>query len=316
MTRLFYLLVANETEKDMVEMANEEKNKFMKILTEIDNELIDEVIAMKDDDHQEAMLFASELFTMYCNYICFHDWSHDILEEDTTGLGGIRSCCIVVRDTNAFQALKNEAGVHRVQRIPKTDKSGRIHTSTAVVLVIPCADEIDIKINPNDLRIETKRASGPGGQNVNKLLSAVRIVHIPSGTAVECQVIRNCTKPELTRNLCHLLYIQEERTQYQNKKIAMKKLHNLLYQAEFKKQASDELSVRKNQKGLRTRNEKLRTYNYSQNRITDHRVGGAVGTTHNLEEILLGKEYFHGFIHKINKAIKRQKIIEIIESKL
>lgn len=299
--------VANETEKEMIDLVNEEKQKFTEWLAEIDEEIIDDVIALNDNmdvssivlevqggvGGQEAMLFASDLFDMYENYIKFKRWDHEFLDEDGTGIGGIRSASIMVRGHNAYEVLKYEAGVHRVQRIPKTEKGGRIHTSTAVVTIIPCADDIQIKLNPNDLRIETKRSSAPGGQNVNKLESAVRIVHIPTGIAVESQ---------------------EERTQIKNKQIAMRKLHNKLFQIEFTKQVSSQMTTRRSQVGSRTRNEKLRTYNYPQNRITDHRISGNAGTVHNIDEFLAGDEHFDEFIVKVNKLVKRQMLNDILNN--
>lgn len=302
--------MANETDKEIVAMANEEKKNFAETLLEIDDDLIDEVIALNEDEPnmsslmlevqsgvggQEAMLFARDLFNMYVNCMKFNRWEHSILDEDYTELGGIRSGSILVQECAAYDILKNEAGVHRVQRVPKTEKSGRIHTSTAVVTVIPCDDDIEIKLNPNDLRIETKRSSAPGGQNVNKTESAIRIVHIPTGIAVECQ---------------------EERTQTKNRQIAMSKLQNKLYQIEFTKQVSSKENMRKSQVGLRTRNEKLRTYNYPQNRITDHRVRGADGTVHNLEEFLTGNDEFNDFAEKLKRNLSRQKLNEILDENL
>lgn len=299
--------IGDEIEKEMIDLVNEEKEKFNEMLARIDEEIIDGVIALNDNDSdissillevqagvggQEAMLFASDLFGMYESYIKFKRWDHEFLGEDSTGIGGVRSASIIVRGHKAYKTLKHEAGVHRVQRIPKTEKGGRVHTSTAVVTIIPCADDIKIKLNSNDLRIETKRSSGPGGQNVNKLESAVRIVHIPTGIAVECQ---------------------EERTQIKNKQIAMQKLHNKLFQLEFTKQVSSQMSTRRSQVGSRTRNEKLRTYNYPQSRITDHRIIGSVGTVHNLDSFLKGTEYFDEFIEKINNLVQRQKLNEILD---
>lgn len=300
--------MANESESEILSLAKDEKEKYSEMLAEIDEEMIENIIHLNDDYEnvrslmleiqagiggQEAMLFARELFQMYCNYLNYKSWDHDVLEENNSDLGGIRSGSIVVRDGSAFDALKYEAGVHRVQRVPKTEKGGRIHTSTAVVMVVPCADDINININPNDLRIETKRSSGPGGQNVNKLESAVRIVHIPTGIAIECQ---------------------EERTQIKNKSIAMKKLYSRLYQMEITKQDSSQRSARKSQVGLRTRNEKLRTYNYAQNRITDHRLGSSEGTVYNLDEFLFGNEHLDNLIEKINRFTQKQKLNELLDS--
>lgn len=301
--------MTGENAEEIIALSIEEKQRFSKMLAEIDEEIIGEVIALNENvanvssfmlevqagvGGQEAMLFARELFEMYKNYVIFKRWNHDILEEDNTDIGGLRSASIIVHGYNAYETLQYESGVHRVQRVPKTEKGSRIHTSTAVLSIIPCADEIKVILNPNELRIETKRSSGPGGQNANKLESAVRIVHIPTGIAVECQ---------------------EERTQTLNKKIAMRKLHGKLYQVEFSKQCSSQSNMRKSQVGVRTRNEKLRTYNYAQNRITDHRVNGASGTVHNLDEFLMGTEHFNDFIHKVQKILLRQKLNAILDGK-
>lgn len=166
---------------------------------------------------KEAALFTSELFEMYQSYLIYKKFNFNIIDEDDSEIGGLRHGSLLIHDKNAFDLLKFEAGVHRVQRIPKTEKSGRIHTSTAIVSVVPCPDELNINLNLKELRIETKRASGPGGQNVNKLESAVRIVHIPTGIAVECQ---------------------EERYQFKNKEIAMEKLKNKLYKMELDNQVT------------------------------------------------------------------------------
>ncbi|XP_031623607.1 peptide chain release factor 1-like, mitochondrial [Contarinia nasturtii] len=299
--------MVNESNKEIVAMATEEKQNFVDTLLEIDVDLVDEVIALNENEPnvsslmlevqcgvggQEAMLFARELFTMYENYVKFRKWDYKVLEQANTEMGGIRSGSMVVQECDAYEILKNEAGVHRVQRVPKTERSGRMHTSTAVVTVIPCEDDIKIKLNSNDIRVETKRASGPGGQNVNKSESAVRIVHIPTGIAIECQ---------------------EDRTQMKNRQIAMQKLHNKLYQMEFTKQLSSKENLRKSQVGLRTRNEKLRTYNYAQNRITDHRVSGTAGTAHNLDEFLTGTDDFDDFVEKLKKNLTRQKLNDILD---
>lgn len=195
----------------------------------IDKELIDAVLSLNNSENhntaiieirngvggKEAALFTSELYNMYLNFLAYKRFEFSPLDEDVSDLGGLRHGSIMIRGGDAFATMVHEAGVHRVQRVPKTERSGRIHTSTAIVAVVPCPDDLEIKLNPNDLRIETKRASGPGGQNVNKLESAIRIVHIPTGISVECQ---------------------EERTQIKNKKIAMQKLHAKLYHIEAQRQ--------------------------------------------------------------------------------
>lgn len=297
--------MTNENEKEILSMANDEKQKYSKILAEIDETLVENIILLNDNElnvgsfmvevqagvgGQEAMLFARELFEMYEKFLKFKRWPHDILEENVSDTGGIRSGSIVVRNGCAFELFQNECGVHRVQRVPKTEKSGRIHTSTAVVLIVPCPNDIDINFNSGDLRIETKRSNAPGGQNVNKLETAVRIVHLPTGIAVEAQ---------------------EERTQLQNKAIAMKKLHNKLYQIEFIKQSASQTSMRKSQIGARSRNEKVRTYNYPQKRVTDHRLGSN-GTIHNLDEFLNGNEYLNDLMKKIHRHIQNEKLDELL----
>lgn len=301
--------MANEKEKEILTLANEEKHKFGETLAEIDGMLVEDLILSIEDEMdvrsfmievqagiggQEAMLFAREIFEMYENYLKFKCWNYSVLEENLSDIGGIRNGSIIVRNGNAFQMFQYEAGVHRVQRVPKTEKSGRIHTSTAVVMVIPCPDEIDINLNSADLRIETKRSSAPGGQNVNKLETAVRIVHLPTGIAVEAQ---------------------EERTQLQNRAIAMKKLYNKLFQNEFSKQASSQQFLRKSQAGARSRNEKLRTYNYPQKRITDHRLGSSA-TIHNLDEFLNGNHCLDDLIEKIHRTIQQQKLNDLLDSQI
>lgn len=297
--------MTNESEQEILSMAIDEKQKYSEILADIDEALIEDIILLNDDElnvesfmvevqagvgGQEAMLFARELFEMYEKFLKFKQWHHDVLEENVSDQGGIRSGSIVVRNGNAFKLFQNEGGVHRVQRVPKTEKSGRIHTSTAVVMIVPCPDDIDINLNPGDLRIETKRSSAPGGQNVNKIESAIRIVHLPTGIAVEAQ---------------------EERTQLQNKAIAMKKLRNKIYKIEFTKQASSQSSMRKSQIGARSRNEKVRTYNYPQKRVTDHRLGSSA-TIHNLDAFLDGREYLDDLMKKIHRIIQREKLNELL----
>ncbi len=198
---------------------------------------------------QEAALFAADLLRMYTNYALKKGWRATVVDESFTDLGGIRDVTLHIQGEGAYGYLKFEAGVHRVQRVPKTETAGRVHTSTATVAVLPEAEEIDVSINPADLRIDTYRASGAGGQHVNKTDSAVRITHIPTGVAVACQ---------------------EERSQHKNKAKAMKMLQSRLLVAEKEKQAEEVGKQRKEMVGRGMRAEKARTYNFPQNRVTDH----------------------------------------------
>jgi peptide chain release factor 1 len=198
---------------------------------------------------QEAALFAADLLRMYTNYALKKGWRATVVDESFTDLGGIRDVTLHIQGEGAYGYLKFEAGVHRVQRVPKTETAGRVHTSTATVAVLPEAEEVDVSINPADLRVDTYRASGAGGQHVNKTDSAVRITHIPTGVAVACQ---------------------EERSQHKNRAKAMKMLQSRLLVAEKERQAAEVGKQRKEMVGRGMRAEKARTYNFPQNRVTDH----------------------------------------------
>lgn len=198
---------------------------------------------------QEAALFAADLLRMYTNYALKKGWRATVVDESFTDLGGIRDVTLHIQGEGAYGHLKFEAGVHRVQRVPKTETAGRVHTSTATVAVLPEAEEVDVNINPADLRVDTYRASGAGGQHVNKTDSAVRITHIPTGVAVACQ---------------------EERSQHKNRAKAMKMLQSRLLVAEKERQAAEVGKQRKEMVGRGMRAEKARTYNFPQNRVTDH----------------------------------------------
>ncbi|PLV56404.1 peptide chain release factor 1 [Thermotoga sp. SG1] len=213
---------------------------------------------------EEAALFARDLFRMYTRYAERKGWNVEIAEMHETDLGGVKESVFFVKGKNAYSILKYESGVHRVQRVPITESGGRIHTSTATVVVLPEIEEKDIEIRPEDLKIETFRASGHGGQYVNKTESAVRITHIPTGIVVSCQ---------------------NERSQYQNKQTALRILRARLYQLQ-REQLEKELSQkRRSQIGTGERSEKIRTYNFPQNRVTDHRINY---TSYRLQEILDG----------------------------
>jgi peptide chain release factor 1 len=212
----------------------------------------------------EAGLFAGELFRMYSRYAEEHRYKLEVLSSSTTGVGGVKDITFAVKGKGAFSRLKYEAGVHRVQRVPATESSGRIHTSAAAVVVLPEADEVDVEIDPNDLKIDVYRSSGPGGQSVNTTDSAVRIKHLPTGVEVACQ---------------------DEKSQLQNREKAMRILRARLLQLKEEEQQQALSDERRSQVRTADRSERVRTYNYPDNRVTDHRIGY---TAHRLGEMLEG----------------------------
>ena len=242
------------------------------------SERIKELLVPKDPDDErnviieiragvggeESALFAHSLYRMYTMYAEAHRFKVSVANVNETELGGIKEISFMVEGAGAYSRFKYESGVHRVQRVPETEAGGRIHTSTVTVAVLPEVSEVEINIDPGDLQIDTYRSSGAGGQHVNKTESAIRITHIPTGTVVECQ---------------------DERSQYKNKDRAMKILASRLYEAERARQMSERAAERKSQVGTGMRNERIRTYNFPQGRVTDHRIGL---TLYKIESIMDG----------------------------
>ena len=261
---------AEELMKDpeMKELAEEEYYASKERLPKIEEELKVLLIPKDPDDDkniiceiragaggEEAALFAGTLFRMYTMYAERKHWKVEVLNENETGLGGYKEISFMITGKGVYSRLKFESGVHRVQRVPDTESSGRIHTSTATVAVLPVVEDVEIEINPADIKMEVFRSSGAGGQHINKTSSAVRLIHEPTGIVVECQT---------------------ERSQFQNRDNAMRMLRTKLYEIEKQKQDSEISNARKSQVGSGDRSEKIRTYNYPQGRITDHRIGMSI----------------------------------------
>ena len=231
---------------------------------------------------EEAALFAGDLFRMYTRYAEMRNWKIELIDINDTGLGGIKEAVFSVNGNNVYGDLKFESGVHRVQRVPETEGSGRVHTSAASVAVLPEVEDVEIEINPNDLKIDIFRSGGAGGQNVNKVETAVRMTHIPTGLVVQCQ---------------------DERSQLKNRQKAMKVLKARLYDLELKKQNAEISAQRKSMVGSGDRSDKIRTYNFPQNRVTDHRIGL---TLYNLSNIMEG--HIDELIEQLKIADKTEKL--------
>ena len=280
--------MANDSDPDISEMGKEEIKRLEAEQIRLEEELRQMLLPKDPNDDKniiveirgavggdEANIFAGDLFRMYTRYAEAQGWKIKMLDENPSEAGGFALVSFKISGKSVYSKLKFESGAHRVQRVPRTEASGRIHTSTATVLVMPEAEEIDIEINPNDLQVDTYHSQGAGGQNVNKTESAVRITHIPTGTVVACQT---------------------EKSQIQNREIAMQMLRTKMYADKLAKQQEEIGNERRLKVGTGERSEKIRTYNYPQNRVTDHRIGF---TVQKLDRIIEGEldEIIEALIH-------------------
>jgi peptide chain release factor 1 len=270
-------MLADETDAEMRDVVKGEIDAKEARRAELETELKELLIPKDQNDGknviveirgaeggEEANLWAGELYRMYEHYSEQHRWKTEQLSAQPSDMGGYRDITFVVKGRDAWSHLKHEAGPHRVQRVPVTESQGRVHTSAATVAVLPEAEAVDIEIDPNDLEIDVYRSTGPGGQSVNTTDSAVRMTHKPTGMVVTCQ---------------------DEKSQLQNKEKALRILRSRLLQLEQDKQAQEQADARRSQVGSGGRSEKIRTYNFKENRVTDHRIGL---TTHNLDAVLAG----------------------------
>ncbi|XP_005343157.2 peptide chain release factor 1-like, mitochondrial isoform X1 [Ictidomys tridecemlineatus] len=297
-------LLLHDENEDLRKLAENEIILCQKEITQLKHQIICLLVPSEETDEsdlilevtagvggQEAMLFTSEMFDMYQQYAAFKRWNFETLEYFPSEIGGLRHASASIGGSEAYKHMKFEGGVHRVQRVPKTEKQGRIHTSTMTVAILPQPTEINLVINPKDLRIDTKRASGAGGQHVNTTDSAVRIVHLPTGVVSECQ---------------------QERSQLKNREMAMKKLRAKLYNMHLEEETSKRYSARKIQVGTKGRSEKIRTYNFPQNRVTDHRINKSL---HGLETFMQGDYLLDELIQSLKDYADYEYLLEIISKK-
>ncbi|XP_051274815.1 peptide chain release factor 1-like, mitochondrial [Dicentrarchus labrax] len=290
-------LLLKDEDPALRELAELEREGCLQDIQDLSQKILEMLIPEEDADlsdlilevtagigGQEAMLFTAEVFDMYKGYAQHHGWSFDILENTTSEIGGLRHALASISGPQSYKRMKFEAGVHRVQRVPKTENKGRMHTSTITVSVLPQPTEISLTINPKDLKMETTRASGAGGQHVNTTNSAVRIVHLPTGVSAECQ---------------------QERSQLKNKEKAMKSLRAKLYSMKLEAENSKRYNQRKIQIGTKGRSEKIRTYNFAQDRVTDHRISM---TVHDIKSFMLGED----LLDEMNSTLQEFSYQEIL----
>uniref|UniRef100_A0A8B9VJA7 Mitochondrial translation release factor 1 n=1 Tax=Anas zonorhyncha TaxID=75864 RepID=A0A8B9VJA7_9AVES len=295
-------------EKQLLELALEEKETLDKKINMLCRKLFQllkpkekydkshvilEVTAGRTTGGDICQQFTKEMFEMYQNYADYKRWTFDVLNYTPAEIGGLHHAAAHILGDDVYRHLKYEGGTHRVQRIPETGLSSRmqrIHTGTMSVIVLPQPEEVDVKVDPRDLRVDTFRSKGAGGQHVNKTDSAVRIVHLPTGLVVECQ---------------------QERSQLKNKEIALQMLRAKLYQQIIEKQLSQEQSARKLQLGTRAQSERIRTYNFTQDRVTDHRIAH---DARNIKEILSGKEELDKLINRLLEFAEMEALTEYLEN--
>ncbi len=293
-------IINSGTDKELIELAEAELDELETRKEKLEEEIKILLLPKDPNDNknvimeiragtggEEAALFAGDLFRMYSRYAEIRGWRTELVDINDTGLGGIKEVIFSINGDNVYGDLKFESGVHRVQRVPETEASGRVHTSAASVAVLPEVEDVQVDINPADLKIDVFRAGGAGGQNVNKVETAVRITHIPSGLVVQCQ---------------------DERSQLKNRQKAMRVLRARLYDAELKKHTDKISAERKTMVGSGDRSDKIRTYNFPQNRVTDHRIGL---TLYNLSNIMEGD--LHELIEQIKLADRTEKLQESAE---